>query len=221
MAQQLEPAPTHIPMVDPKTGMVNYVWANWFNNNRERTIYRGGLIQKNAPQSIATGFNQTLLTFDEAGYDTQGIADFTNNRLVVPTDARRIQLAASIGWDFGASTGDPNLSMRCFFLEAFDKDGNSMLDDNTAGTDEVNAAVMRLQQMPGLVPSQVNHQLDNFSQAMSQNMHTGIIDVQPGDYFQIKVNHNRGVNVDVGIEGGQNSLIGYQRATWFSLTVLG
>tara|TARA_R110000772_G_scaffold16184_6_gene46229 strand:- start:726 stop:1391 length:666 start_codon:yes stop_codon:yes gene_type:complete len=221
MAQQLEPAPTHIPMVDPKTGMVNYVWANWFNNNRERTIYRGALIQKTVPQTITTGFNETLVTFEEIGYDTQGISDITNNRLIVPADARRIQLAFNLGWDFGGSTNDPTLSMRCVFVEMFDKDGNSIFDNNAAGDDATNAAVTRLQKVPGFIPSQVNQQSGNFSQAMSNGATTGIMDVEPGDYFQLKCNHNRGLNVDVGIEGGQSSLIGHQRATWMSMVVLG
>jgi len=221
MAQQLEPAPTHIPMVDPKTGMVNYVWANWFNNNRERTVYRGALIQKTSPQTITTGFNETLVTFDEAGYDTQGIADVANNRLVVPNDARRIQIAFNLGWDFGGSSNDPLVAMRCVFVEMFDKNGNSIFDDNTAGTDDENAAIMRLQATPGFIPSQVDQQHGNFAQALSNGATTGIMDVEPGDYFQLKCNHNSGSDLDVGIEGGTSALVGHQRATWFSMVVLG
>ena len=224
MAQQLEPAPTHIPMVDPKTGMVNYVWANWFNNNRERTIYRGGLLQKTSDQTITTGFNQTLVTFDEVGYDTQGIADVDNNQLIVPTDARRVQVAASIAWDEFDSVAAPN-SMRCVFVEVLDKLGNSNLDDNTAGDAATNAAVLRLQNIPGIIGSRQHFQepLVVTVQPMCMSFTSGIMDVEPGDRFKLRTNVSQATSgsADIVTNAVATANVGANRCTWFSMVVLG
>jgi len=224
MAQQLEPAPTHIPMVDPKTGMVNYVWANWFNNNRERTIYRGGLLQKTSDQTITTGFLQTLVTFDEVGYDTQGIADVDNNQLIVPTDARRVQVAASIAWDEFDSVAAPN-SMRCVFVEVLDKLGNSNLDDNTAGDAATNAAVLRLQNIPGIIGSRQHFQepLVVTVQPMCMSFTSGIMDVEPGDRFKLRTNVSQATSgsADIVTNAVATANVGANRCTWFSMVVLG
>jgi hypothetical protein len=47
------------------------------------------------------------------------------------------------------------------------------------------------------------------------------MDVEPGDYFELICNHNKGSDVDINQVAGNSTSTGHQRATWFSMVVLG
>ena len=191
-------------------------WRKWLSENFEKTIYRGALIQKTSTQSIATGFNLTkVITFDEIGYDTGGLADLTNNRLIVPNDGHRIQLQACVCWESQSTA-----TMRCVQLLAYDKD-NNQVDGRTSAT----AAQQRLARMPGLVPARLDLALTATQAELYpfvQSFDTGIMDVEPGDQFELIVNHQHGSSINLtNIFSGNGTIHQSTRATWFSMVVYG
>jgi hypothetical protein len=214
MGQKLEPAPVHGDINNP-------LMKRWLGELHTKVVYRGAILQKDQAQSITSGFNNTKITFDEIGYDTGGIADLSNDRLIVPTDGRRIQLAFSVAWSFAGAGIALTDSMRCVFIDMYDTEGNNIRTSIGGKSGDELDKLLRLQRTPGLAPSNINFHTNNFSQGLIQSVTTGIMDVEPGDYFELICNHNKGSDVDINQVAGNSTSTGHQRATWFSMVVLG
>lgn len=197
----------------------SWKWRKWLNDNWRKTVYRGALMQKTSSQSITgNAFNPAgnKVTFDTTRYDTGGLADLTNNRLIVPNDGHRIQLAACTVWDPAGVTTNVSNSMRCINIAAYNADGTAQDPTADEGTEE-----HRLANIPGIVPLKLGNHFNSITRAFSLSLTTGIMDVQPGDQFELFA--NSGANVDLVVNTGPliSSAEGYHSGNWFSMIVYG
>lgn len=135
--------------------------TTWFDDVRVlRDVRgRGAYVYETTGASWAPG-SGTAIPFDNEVYDTDGIHDnVTNNaRLTVPEGVKKIRLTGFVWYTASTALGD-------FFSLLFNKNGTASFNGNVSQHVHSSAA----------------------GQIFKLNIVSGVLEVEPGDYFQLVV----------------------------------
>ncbi len=177
----------------------DFIWREWLAEADRSIRYRGALMQSTATQAI-TNDTDTVVTFAAAPYDTNNIADLSNNKFIVPKGVGLVRLRAQVVWVVDAT------GTRFMGVLAKASDG----DDASADT--------RIAAMSGLCLGTTEiANINSFSKGHAQSIASAPIPVIEGDTFELEVRQNSGGNLNVTNVFETN----HTRATWFEMELLG
>ena len=130
--------------------------------------YRGALVTKSSADPLTTGAS-LVLGWNVEPTDTDNIHDnVTNNsRLTVPAGVSKVRVRAQTAWEFLVVSG----TYRQMLIK---KNGSSLTYSGRASTVEPPTDFL------GIL-----------------NVGSGVLEVTPGDYFEVEVGHDSGITVDV------------------------
>jgi hypothetical protein len=168
-------------------GLVVSDGKNWSIISGSTAEFSGCLLKKSTGQSIPNNTLNQFLTWDQEVYDTgyNGTPfhdTVTNNtRITVPAGVTKVRLSGQVDWGFGDNG---------YRIVVITKNGTSPGGYVGAAVDQRNAVI---------------------GGSTIQPLVTPVVDVEEGDYFELRVLHTAGVAVDVDPVD----------STWFAIEVVG
>lgn len=146
--------------------------------------FRGTLVYNNTNQSIPTN-TSTYLSFNSEIYDTSSIHDtVTNNsRLTVPAGVTKVKLSAKAYWEAPGLTN--------FLVSVYIRKNGNNYPGMAAVAGPASGAI---------------------STVTIQQAFSSVVNVNPGDYFEVLVVHGYGSNINVSNYDGSS--------TWFAMEII-
>jgi hypothetical protein len=155
----------------------------WILLNSASQAHRGALVNNSGLSQTITSSAVPAITFNTEAYDTDAIHDTVTNsdRLTVPAGVTKIKLSLQVCWEANA-TG--------YRRALVYKNGSNAHFDGR----------------PEVISTSVGSGLTEIQQAQSP-----VINVVANDYFDLRVNHNVGADLDVFTD---------QNRTWFAMEII-